>query len=236
MPEKKINTGIPSLDKDLDKFFNLCEGNELESIKKTICNPDLALSELPDSFPQVILRLGNALGRSNLDEFMNTLPDLQDSARKPLEKAKQLISKHFPNIKEYRFVKEYLEQSRRAHQEQIAHVQYLSSISLAPLWFGKPPKLQPAVALTLDEKNIGDLLKCSITWGDTLWLISGIMSGFRQVVEQGRSLAESHQIDTPAISGIKDSLEKIEEELGKLKRLLPVYGIVPEDDTTKNSR
>jgi hypothetical protein len=223
--EKDIQTGSARLDEDLRDLFETCDSERLAIVKEAIADKNISPEKLGELVPTAIIRL-SSLFLSDLS-FSQFLQRRSEQSRALLQEARSLFVKHFAGMVDNEAAMSILkkEGSDAAPDEESLTDKSIAGVSHIAAWLGTPPELVPAVRIGFKDRRGKILLDITEDWEDISYLVAALTAVLKRLLEEGRPLAESKQIDLEYAGRVGKHLRKTKEALAQLEELAPAFSI-----------
>ncbi len=231
----ELKTGIKSLDDDLRELFGICEDKKkLSVIKKAIAKKDISSEEFSKIVPESLIRLSFVL--TGPPQFVLLLEQINEEAVSLVEEAKSLIEEHFGSLVQNKNAKSIFKKIiKEGEQEESLADKVIRGVKYYFVWEGEPPELTPAVRVALVNRKRKILLDTGLDWEDFSLLLKNLSEIFVELLEKGKPLAESGQVDLSDSKEASESIEKALASLKKIKKIMHIYKAKTETDNKKQS-
>lgn len=231
MSKQTIDTGSEWIDGLLRELFDICSSKKrLQEIKAAIDDDSLSTHEFFRVVPESLLPL--VLLLRSPTQYKGLLKEVKNDSLPLIEEAKRLVNEHFRGIISHSASLSKMESTTVEHEEETSeeeqtpredHLKRIAAIDYAPMWSGKPPKLQPVVRLFLMDVGRNLLLDTTLEWDRSLFVVDGIVKIVADEMEAGTGL--NGQLAPMEKAEFSQIIRQLEVNLDRIRDLAPHYGI-----------
>jgi hypothetical protein len=215
---------MKGLDQDLKELFEICQTKRLDTIKRAVANSELSSEDFLKIVPKSLIRLSANLTGPG---FNLLLEEVYDDSIHLLREARSLIEEHFGNLFENPAARSVLSKEReiRDKVEDSLADSSISGFNYYCIWTSSAPELTPAVRIGMKNRKGKLLLDTTTDWRELSYLLQGFTEIFVELLEKGKALAETGQIDLSDAEEVGERIGKTLESFRKIEELGPSYKI-----------
>ena len=228
MPKPTIDTGLPPLDDDLRQFFEVCESDAPDRVRKGLAGGTLSKEQFAELVPDGAFRAASLL--TGPLTYKVVLEEVRNEAKQLLERARELartrlgpILEHPLSIKRFRQIAAGQDKGTLTGLGKSLNAIY--SVQAMRMWVRTAPGLSPAIRIAFVNASNEPLLDSTFDWDNLLFVIKALTRAMAQSMEEGQTLARSQQIGLPDLAKLAERIRDTEKYLAQIKALAPTYGI-----------